>query len=133
MTLTAPAEGSPGAGAHAVSLGLNGLRGTAEILLGEDSDPPIGKELEELWSLLRGYLMVLLPQVEDLVYGDPLPPTQQAIAAARWVLGSEPGCTPATDRIGFIKGLQQVARLVLVLADRLGLPPAADLDVEGKS
>ncbi|MFR9796340.1 DUF6415 family natural product biosynthesis protein [Streptomyces sp. MS06] len=94
------------------------MRATARRLLAADAEPPSPQELRTLLLLLRGHLMVAVPEVEAAAAGLPRDDVPRACALAcvgeaRIRLGLEPG-HPLPARIAHA---QRLARSVNALCD----------------
>jgi hypothetical protein len=94
------------------------MRKSARRLLAEDSEPPTAEELDTLTLLLRGHVMVAVPDVETLAQGlseDDVPRAcaLACVGEARMRLNLEPGHgLPAG-----IAHAQRLARSVNALCD----------------
>ncbi|MEV5011831.1 MULTISPECIES: DUF6415 family natural product biosynthesis protein [unclassified Streptomyces] len=94
------------------------MRATVRRLLAEDAEPPSPKELDTLTLLLRGHIMMLIPEVEKATSRLPENDVPRAcalacIGEARMRLNLEPSHTLPAG----IAHAQRLARSVNALAD----------------
>ncbi|MER5662334.1 DUF6415 family natural product biosynthesis protein [Streptomyces mirabilis] len=106
--------------ATAPPLDIETMRESARRLLADDAEPPMPEELETLTLLLRGHMMLAIPEVEIAAGRQPKDdiPRYCALACvgeARMRLNLEPGRTLPAG----IAHAQRLARSVNALCDHL--------------